>query len=426
MLKINVEPIAPRIFNNRTFHSDYLRLTQKQAVILKEVVEQGKSQNPLNNYLDHVLGNACPLTRITTTTEVPLRKPTALETDASKPVVTLVYSRKPRKSKTNVPVIKPKIIKSLSANNKEPSKSWGSIVFDVPFSTLDECRNDHLAMIMGYGDYQIGNVMISKKQLLPYVTPKTVPSYVFATAKHHMSFYMTNFLTYHSFMCLVLCYPTNDGENLGKLQSKADIGIFIGYAPIKKEFQIYNRRTRRIIKTIHVDFDELTVMASKHSCLEPTLHEITPTTISSGLMPNPPPSTLYVPPSRSNWYILFQPLFDELLTPPPSVDPLAPEVIALIAEVVASAPAASIGSSFSTTVDQKAPSTSNSQTTPETQSPVISNDVKEENHELDVAHTNNDLFFGILVLENDSKSSSLDVIPTVVHTTAPNSEHVTK
>nr|GFA87511.1 integrase, catalytic region, zinc finger, CCHC-type, peptidase aspartic, catalytic [Tanacetum cinerariifolium] len=41
-----------------------------------------------------------------------------------------------------------------------------------------------------------------------------------------------------------LCYPTNDNENLGKLQPKADIGIFIGYAPTKKAFQIYNRRTR--------------------------------------------------------------------------------------------------------------------------------------------------------------------------------------
>ncbi|GJX35398.1 retrovirus-related pol polyprotein from transposon TNT 1-94 [Tanacetum coccineum] len=57
-----------------------------------------------------------------------------------------------------------------------------------------------------------------------------------------------------------LCYPTNDCENLGKLQLKADIGIFIGYAPTKKAFRIYNRRTRRIIETIHVDFDELTAM----------------------------------------------------------------------------------------------------------------------------------------------------------------------
>ncbi|GJZ69462.1 hypothetical protein Tco_0633012, partial [Tanacetum coccineum] len=107
-----------------------------------------------------IVGNACTLNRITTIAEVPLRKPTALESDTPKPVVTLVYSRKPKKSKTNVPVSKPKNIKSLSANKKEPNKSWGSIVSDVPSSSLDECRNDHVAKILGYGDYQIGNVTI--------------------------------------------------------------------------------------------------------------------------------------------------------------------------------------------------------------------------------------------------------------------------
>ncbi|GJT98513.1 retrovirus-related pol polyprotein from transposon TNT 1-94 [Tanacetum coccineum] len=97
-----------------------------------------------------------------------------------------------------------------------------------------------------------------------------------------------------------LCYLTNDSENLGKLQLKDDIVIIIGYAPTKKAFQIYNRRTRRIIETIHVDFDELTAMASEHSSLGPALHEMTPVTISLGLVPNPPPSTPFVPPSRSD------------------------------------------------------------------------------------------------------------------------------
>ncbi|GKC73065.1 hypothetical protein Tco_1118948 [Tanacetum coccineum] len=45
MLKIDVEPIAYRLLNNRTAHSDYLRHTQEQATILREIVEQGKSQN---------------------------------------------------------------------------------------------------------------------------------------------------------------------------------------------------------------------------------------------------------------------------------------------------------------------------------------------------------------------------------------------
>ncbi|GKD13075.1 hypothetical protein Tco_1197482, partial [Tanacetum coccineum] len=169
---------------------------------------------------------------------------------------------------------------------------------------------------------------------------------------------------------------------------KADIGIFIGYAPTKKAFQIYNRRTRRIIETIHVDFDELTTMDSKHSRSGPALHEMTLATISSGLVPNPHPSTPFIPPLRTDWDILFQPMFDELLTPPPSVDHLAPEVIDPIAKVVAPVPAESTGSPSSTTIDQDEPSPGNSQTTPETQSLVIPNDVEEDNNDLDVAHMN--------------------------------------
>nr|GEV83328.1 retrovirus-related Pol polyprotein from transposon TNT 1-94 [Tanacetum cinerariifolium] len=97
-----------------------------------------------------------------------------------------------------------------------------------------------------------------------------------------------------------LCYPTNDSENLGKLQQKADIGIFIGYAPTKKAFCIYNRRTRRIVETIHVDFDELTAMASEQSSSGPTLNDMTHGTISSGLVRTSSSSTSYVPPSRND------------------------------------------------------------------------------------------------------------------------------
>ncbi|GJV18928.1 integrase, catalytic region, zinc finger, CCHC-type containing protein [Tanacetum coccineum] len=224
-----------------------------------------------------------------------------------------------------------------------------------------------------------------------------------------------------------LCYPTNDSENLGKLQPKADIGIFIGYAPTKKAFRIYNRRTRRIIETIHVDFDELTAMASKHSSSGPALHEMTPATISSGLMPNPPPSTPFVPPSRTDWDMLFQPLFDELLNPPPSVDHPAPEVVALIDEVAAPEPAVSTGSPSSTIVDQDAPSPSNSQTTPDTQPLVIPNDVEEDNHDIEVVNMGKDLYFGIPILEVPSDQSlSSDSIHTNVPLDHQISEHNNK
>nr|GEW97939.1 retrovirus-related Pol polyprotein from transposon TNT 1-94 [Tanacetum cinerariifolium] len=399
MLKINVEPISPRLLNNRTVHSDYLRLTQEQVVIIREVVEQGKSQNPLNNIR-------------------PCLKPTDLEMDTPKPVVTLVYLRKPSKSKTNVLFSKPKIIKSISANNKEHNKSWGSIVSDVISFFLDECRSKDeapdfiikfLKMIqvrlkapvrciktdnktefinqtlreyyekvdishetsVARSSQQNGVVEIRNRTLIKAARTMLIYAkallFLWAEAvatacytqnrsiirlRHGKTPYellhekLPDLSFFHVFGAL--CYLTNDSENLGKLQPKADI-----------------------------DFDEVTSMASKHSNLEPALYEMTHTTISSRLVPNPPLSTPYVLPSRTDWDLLFQPLFDGLLNPSPSVDHPTPEVIALIAEVVAPEPAKSIGSPSSTTVDQEAPSPSNSQASPETQSPIISNTYKD-------------------------------------------------
>ncbi|GKC45274.1 retrovirus-related pol polyprotein from transposon TNT 1-94, partial [Tanacetum coccineum] len=165
-------------------------------------------------------------------------------------------------------------------------------------------------------------------------------------------------------------------------------------------------------------------MAFKHSSSGPALHEMTPATFSSGLVPNPSPSTPFVPPSRTDWDILFQPLFDELLTPPPSVDLPAPKVIALIAKVVAPVLVVSTGLPSSTNVDQNAPSPSNSQTTPETQPPVIPNDVEEDNHDIKVAHMGNDPYFGIPILEVPSdQSSSTDSIHIIVHPDHQISKH---
>ncbi|GKB49478.1 retrovirus-related pol polyprotein from transposon TNT 1-94, partial [Tanacetum coccineum] len=120
-------------------------------------------------------------------------------------------------------------------------------------------------------------------------------------------------------------------------------------------------------------------------------------------------------------------MFDELLTSPPSVDLPAPEVIAPIDEVVAPVPPVSTGSPSSTIVDQDAPSLSNSQTTPETQPPVIPIDVEEDNHDIEVAHMGNDSYFGISIPEIPSdQSSSSNSIHTIVHPDHQISEHNSK
>ncbi|GJY81395.1 integrase, catalytic region, zinc finger, CCHC-type containing protein [Tanacetum coccineum] len=718
MLKNDAEPITPKLLNNRTAHSAYIKHTQDEDAVLRDLVKQVKANYPLDHPLESacsgcdpkeqgqkriklsisasgsqpsgntkkykihqtlsstqknkveahprkvksslknkdcvvapkgtanvqhsklnansnrkyvkcngcmlfdnhdlcrptgqtftIVGNACPLTRIATTTEVPLRNLTALNNETHKPVVTLVYSWKPRKSKTNVSVSKSKVVqivlwyldfgcsKHMTEDRSQLTNFVNKFLGTVKFG------NDHVAKILRYGDYHIRNVTISrvyyveglghnlffigqlcdsnlevafrqhtyfirnlegvdlltgsrgnnmyslslgdmmasspisrhglvrglpklkfendhlcsacaigkskkkphkpkskdtnqeklyllhmdlcgpmrvasvngKKYILVIVddysrftwvkclrtdngtefvnqtlheyyekvrishetsvarSPQQngvvercnrtlieagrtmliyakAPLFLWAEAVatacytqnrsivrlcHRKTPYellhdkLPDFSFFYVFGAL--CYLTNDSENLGKLQLKADIGIFIGYAPTKKAFRIYNRHTRRIIKTIHVDFDELTAIASEHSSSGPALHEMTPVTISS--------------------------VQD-------SVDHPAPEVIAPIDEVVALVPTESTGSPSSTTVDQDAQSLSNSKTTPETQSPILPNDVEEDNHDLDVAHINNDPFFGITIPENDYEASPSNVIPTVMKIAALNSEHV--
>ncbi|GJZ90910.1 retrovirus-related pol polyprotein from transposon TNT 1-94 [Tanacetum coccineum] len=84
-----------------------------------------------------------------------------------------------------------------------------------------------------------------------------------------------------------LCYPTNDRDDLGKMKPKADIGVFISFLETSRGFQIYNRRTKRIMETINVQFDELTEMASEHDCLEPDLQRFNNPNSSDDLIDTP-------------------------------------------------------------------------------------------------------------------------------------------
>ncbi|GKA50311.1 retrovirus-related pol polyprotein from transposon TNT 1-94 [Tanacetum coccineum] len=154
-----------------------------------------------------------------------------------------------------------------------------------------------------------------------------------------------------------LCYPTNDHEDLGKFDAKADIGIFVGYAPAKKAFRIYNRRTQIITEIIHVTFDVLTTMASEQFSLGPGLHYMNPATSSTRLRLglNPVSQQPCIPPNRDDWDRLFQPMFDEYFNPPTIVVSPVQEAAAPRAEVLAD-------SLMSTSIDQDAPSTKSPKT----------------------------------------------------------------
>nr|GEX99976.1 integrase, catalytic region, zinc finger, CCHC-type, peptidase aspartic, catalytic [Tanacetum cinerariifolium] len=162
-----------------------------------------------------------------------------------------------------------------------------------------------------------------------------------------------------------LCYPTNDSEDLGKLQPTADIGIFVSYAPSRKSYRIYNKRTRRILKTIHVQFDELTgPMAPVHLSIGPAPIFLTPGQISSWLVPNPVPTAPYVPPINKDLEIIFQLMFDEYLKPHRVERPVSPAPVVQV-------PVNSAGTPSSTTIDQDAPSLNISSSSSALQSPSL-------------------------------------------------------
>ncbi|GJW78672.1 retrovirus-related pol polyprotein from transposon TNT 1-94 [Tanacetum coccineum] len=201
----------------------------------------------------------------------------------------------------------------------------------------------------------------------------------------------------------VLCYPTNDSEDLGKLQPTADIGIFVGYAPSRKGYRIYNKRTRQIMETIHVQFDELSEpMAPVQLSTGPAPTFLTPGQISLVLVPNPVPATPYVPPTNKELKILFQPMFDEYLEPPRAERPVSPAPAVPV-------PVNSAGTPSSTTIDQDAPSPSHSPSSSALQSPcshqgiAAGSTIIEDNL---FSPVDNNPFVNVFALEPSSEASS--------------------
>nr|GEX26695.1 retrovirus-related Pol polyprotein from transposon TNT 1-94 [Tanacetum cinerariifolium] len=382
-----------------------------------------------------------PTKMITTTAKVPIRKPISLESNPPKPVVTLVYSWKPKESRNNVPDSKSKINKSLSANKKEPIKSRGSTVSIVPSSSIDEFRWtwDNLFSVGQFCDLDLevafrqhtcficnlegvdllsgsrgnnlytlslGDMIKSSPSYLLSKDSKT-KSWLWHRRRSHLNFGAINYLSRQGLVRGLpklkfkkdhLCSACAMGKSKKKSHKPKSEDtnqekLYLLHMDLCGPMRVARVNRKKYILIIIDDYSQFTWV----KCLSsgPALHEMTPATISSGLVPKSTSLTPFVPPSRIDWDLLFQPLFDELLTPPPSVDHPAPEVIAPIAKVVAPKPVESTDSPSSTTIHQDAPSPSKSQTTPETQPPIIPNNVEEDNHDIEVAHMGNDPFFAM-------------------------------
>ncbi|GJZ30655.1 retrovirus-related pol polyprotein from transposon TNT 1-94 [Tanacetum coccineum] len=394
IFKLDLEPFPPRLLQNREVHIDYLRNTQEQANILWEIVEQAKAKQPLDSELDFackyatriqelllyvqdtcpsaiipsakkssdlvqngnnrtksakkhkkqnvwkptghvftevgfkwkptgriftIVGNSFPLTRITSTNVVPPNQTTSHSDEIQKPKIK-VYSRKPKNvGNIGYPdctlVSRLRMLKHMTGNRSQLMN------FVSKFMGIVRFGNDQIARIMGYNTA----CYTQNRSLIRLRYNKTLYE-LMQDKKLDLSFF-------HVFG--LLCYPINDHEDLGKFDAKSYIVIFVGYAPAKKAFRIYNRRIRIITKKIDVTFDELTAMASEQFSSGPGLQGMTPATSSTGLGSNPVSQQPCLPPLKYYWDRLFQPMFDEYFNPPPIAVSLVQKVAAPRAEVLA-------------------------------------------------------------------------------------------
>nr|GEV47411.1 retrovirus-related Pol polyprotein from transposon TNT 1-94 [Tanacetum cinerariifolium] len=211
-------------------------------------------------------------------------------------------------------------------------------------------RNDHFGAVMGYGDYVIGDSVIAGVYYMEGLGHNLFSIGQFCNSDLEVAFMK------HS------CYVQDTyGVKLIK-GSRADIGIFVGYAPSRKGYRIYNKRTQRIMETIHVQFDELP---------EP----MAPGKISSG----------------------------------PTPIPFSPATAVQVPVILAGIPS-------STTIDQDAPSPSHSPSSSELQPPISHQGVAAVSTIIEdnpFAHANNDPFVNSKdhpldnVIGNPSRSVSI-------------------
>ncbi|GJW80465.1 putative ribonuclease H-like domain-containing protein [Tanacetum coccineum] len=131
-----------------------------------------------------------------------------------------------------------------------------------------------------------------------------------------------------------LCYPKNDREDIGKLGAKGDIGFFIGYSADSCAYRVYNRRTKKIMETMNVTFDELSAMAFDQSSSKPGPQSMTSGQISSGLDLTYAPSTITTQkPTEGELDLLFEAMYDDYIGGHQSSAPrtapaaLAPQVL---------------------------------------------------------------------------------------------------
>nr|GEV70620.1 retrovirus-related Pol polyprotein from transposon TNT 1-94 [Tanacetum cinerariifolium] len=436
LLKIDVAPLAPKLRNNRTAHTNYLRHTQEETATLREIVESERLLNPNNTSLDY----ACKILREPSKAKKNKledhhrivrpslnKKKNVVDTNAISYVMNskfnvnadlkcatcngclfsdnhdacvLAYINSVNASLKSKSVPKPHMTRDRSQLINFVHKFLGTVKFG----------NDHVAKIMGYGDYKIGNVMISRVYVVDGLGYNLFSMGQFCDSDLEVAFRQHTCFIRKFGWCLL---TGSRGNNLYTL-SLTDMMASSPICLLSKASKTKSWLWQAVATTCYTQNRSIILLRhgkTPYELLHNKLPDLSflhvfgalcyPTNDSENLGKLQPKADI-----GNDWDLLFQPMFDELLNPPPCVDHQAPEVIALIDDVIPSIQDDLTGSPSSIMVDQDAPSASRSHTTTEIQSLVIPQEVEKDNIDIEVAHMRNDSLLGVPITEVTSAQSS--------------------
>nr|GEW39874.1 hypothetical protein [Tanacetum cinerariifolium] len=383
LLKIDVASLAPKLRNNRTTHIDYLRHTQEETTILREIVERV-------NLLSSVSGSQ---PQGNTNNDRIQRAPSkAKRNKLEDHHRTLRPSLNKKKS-----VVDTKAISSLTNYklNFNADLKFATCSGCLYYDNRDSCVLAYINVVqifLWYLDFGCSKHMTGDRTQLINFVQKFLGTVKFGN--DHVTKIMGYDLevAFRQHTCFIRnldgvdLLTSSQGNNLytlslqdmmAKRNGKKYILVIVDdysrftwvkflrskdEAPyfIIKFLKMIQVRLKVPVHRIRTDNETEFVNQMLHKYYEecslgPALNEMTPATISLGLVQKSSSSTAYVPPSRNDWDLLFQQMFNELLNPPPCVDHQAPEIIASIDDVIPPVQDDSTSSPSSTTVDLDAP-----------------------------------------------------------------------
>ncbi|GJT97492.1 retrovirus-related pol polyprotein from transposon TNT 1-94 [Tanacetum coccineum] len=215
---------------------------------------------------------------------------------------------------------KDKIVESNNANHSEPNHTWGSNATDIPSSSslvmTVRFENDHIARIMGYADYQLGNVTILRVSYIEGIG--------------HNLFFVGQFCDRD----LEVLAKDGLARGIPRLKFQKDhlcSACALGKSKKSSHQPKVKDTNQEKLYLLHMDLCgpmHVETINGKSSGLG--LHSMTPATSSSGLVPNFIPQQPCIPPPRDDWNRLFQHMFDEYFTPPSVADAPSSNKVLLI------------------------------------------------------------------------------------------------